>query len=144
RGPGRRTAMRTILTLLVASVGLTLSYPVFACGDAEVRIQPRQISFVDQAAALRAQADRMEGRASADDRTADSLSREGEQLLVRARALRQQALGSLEFDQPGLIARAEALASQAAASLSQASRMREEARELRMQARTLRERAIQI
>ena len=132
---------KTLLSLVLAVGGLTLSYPVLAC---EVAPQQRinNVSLVEQAAELRAQADRMDARAVASDRTADTLTREGEVLLARARTMRQQAQFVSDIDQGSLLARAETLALQASADMSQASQLRNEAMQLRTRARSLRDRAI--
>lgn len=139
---------KTLLSLALGVAGLTLSYPSLACGDVPPRqvFEPpvRPISSFEQAAELRAQADRMDARAVSDERTADALTREGDVLLARARTLRQQAMQVSDIDRDGLLARAEAVAAQAAANMQQASQLRGEAMQLRTRARMLRDRAAQL
>jgi predicted nucleic acid-binding Zn-ribbon protein len=138
---------KTLLSLALGVAGLTLSYPSLACDVPQRQVfEPpvRPISSFEQAAELRAQADRMDARAVSDERTADALTREGDVLLARARTLRQQAMQVSDIDRDGLLARAEAVAAQAAANMQQASQLRGEAMQLRTRARMLRDRAAQL
>jgi hypothetical protein len=135
---------KTLLAVAVGLVGVTFSHPSPACGRCGVGVVNQPISVSDQAADLRAQADRMDARAVANDRTATMLTQEGDALLVRARTLRQQAMNVSDIDRDSLLARAEAISAQAAADMSQASQLRSEAMQLRSRARALRDRAIQL
>ncbi len=140
--------MKLVTPFLVAATLLgttSVSHPAGACGpervdDMDFAVPPP----ADRVTQLLQEAARLDARARDLDGNAGALERGAETLALRARELRNLALGQGDFDRARLVAQANQLSAQAALRRASAQESRAEAEQLRLSARETRQRAARL
>jgi hypothetical protein len=141
--------MRSWIFGAITLACLTIGGVATACpvgeGGGQVRPQPRPVQNVSfQASELMERASRLENAAASRDQSARAFDQEADQLIVRARALRNQAQLVNVSDRQSIVQIADELTDRAQNDRALASSERAQASELRLEASGLRQRAVQL
>ena len=140
--------MRSWIFGAITLACLTIGGVATACPVGEggqVRPQPRPVQNVSfQASELMERASRLENAAASREQSARSLDQEADQLILRARNLRNQAQLVNVSDRSSIMQIADELTDRAQNDRALASSERAQASEFRLEATGLRPRAVQL